>query len=558
MATDFPNSPANGATHTFGGTTYTYSTSVGAWTAGSSAGGASVTVSETAPSSPAEGDLWFDPSVLKTFVYYNDGSANQWVQSNPTGSGGGGSAGASVTASDTAPSSPSAGDLWYKSDTNALYVYYNDGDSSQWVGVSGPAGATGATGAAGAAATGYGQVPIVYTEPPTTHELNKDGSTSTVQMQAVDPEGTAITYAIAYANSTNARPDQLATDTAINQSTGTFTFDPSTNSAHAGSFKARLSASDGITHATRFVDFNLQFTVAAHFLVVGGGGGGAGWSGGGGGAGGLRTSFGSTSGGGASAQAQLQLTPGATYTATVGAGGAGGNNVVASNYEGVNGSNSSFSGTGITTVTALGGGYGGGGNAASAGGNGGSGGGGGTALSGGTGATGEGYAGGTGAPVGHPYGHAGGGGAGGVGADGANGSDSGVGGAGLQVNIDGNNYYWAGGGGGGAHNGTGTNWSNGGIGGGGGGAGYEQNGTGGGSALNSGANGTTSGGAGGANTGGGGGGGQGGGNPGGAGGSGIVIIRLPQAATSTTGSPTVTTVGGDTVYTFLSNGTLTI
>ena len=178
MATDFPNSPANGATHTFGGNTYTYNSTIGAWTAptGGSGGGASVTVSETAPSSAAEGDLWFDPSVLKTFVYYNDGTTNQWVQNNPTGSGGSGG-GASVTASDTAPSSPSAGDLWYKSDTNGLYVYYNDGDSNQWVGVSGPAGAAGATGAAGAAATGYGQVPIVYTEPPTTHALNKDGST---------------------------------------------------------------------------------------------------------------------------------------------------------------------------------------------------------------------------------------------------------------------------------------------------------------------------------------------------------------------------------------------
>jgi hypothetical protein len=56
-----------------------------------------------------------------------------------------------VTSSDTAPSSPSAGDLWYKSDTNALYVYYTDADSSQWVGISGPAGADGAAGAAGAA-----------------------------------------------------------------------------------------------------------------------------------------------------------------------------------------------------------------------------------------------------------------------------------------------------------------------------------------------------------------------------------------------------------------------
>ena len=290
MATDFPNSPANGATHTFGGTVYTYSTSVGAWTAGSSAGGASVTVSETAPSSPAEGDLWFDPSVLKTFVYYNDGTANQWVQNNPTGSGGSGG-GASVTASDTAPSSPSAGDLWYKSDTNALYVYYNDGDSSQWVGVSGPAGPAGADGAAGAAATGYGQVPIVYTEPPTNHTLNNNGTTSTVQMQAVDPEGTAITYGIAYANSTNALPDQLGSATSINQTTGTYTFTPTTTSSNAGTFKARLSASDGITSATRFVNFSLAFAATVDYLVVAGGGAGGGTTNGagegGGGAGGL-------------------------------------------------------------------------------------------------------------------------------------------------------------------------------------------------------------------------------------------------------------------------------
>ena len=50
-------------------------------------GGASVSISETAPSSPSAGDLWFDPSVLKTFLYYQDGSSNQWVQTNPSGSG---------------------------------------------------------------------------------------------------------------------------------------------------------------------------------------------------------------------------------------------------------------------------------------------------------------------------------------------------------------------------------------------------------------------------------------------------------------------------------------
>ena len=191
MATNFPNSPSNGDTHTFGGATYTYNSARGAWLGASSggSGGASVTVSETAPSSPSEGDLWFDPSVLKTFVYYNDGTANQWVQNNPTG--GGGSGGSSVTVSDSAPSSPSAGDLWWDSAGNRMFIYYTDADSSQWVGVSGPAGAAGADGADGADATGYGESPVVYTEPPTSHNLNNDGSNSTYRR--VLP---AITYTI--------------------------------------------------------------------------------------------------------------------------------------------------------------------------------------------------------------------------------------------------------------------------------------------------------------------------------------------------------------------------
>ena len=56
----------------------------------SGSGGADIAVQETAPSNPSSGDLWFDPSALKTYVYYNDGNSNQWVQSNPTGSGGSG------------------------------------------------------------------------------------------------------------------------------------------------------------------------------------------------------------------------------------------------------------------------------------------------------------------------------------------------------------------------------------------------------------------------------------------------------------------------------------
>lgn len=57
------------------------------------------------------------------------------------------SAGTSVTQSlsTSAPSSPSAGDLWWQTDTGTLKIYYNDGNSSQWVDAStGPAGAAAA------------------------------------------------------------------------------------------------------------------------------------------------------------------------------------------------------------------------------------------------------------------------------------------------------------------------------------------------------------------------------------------------------------------------------
>jgi fibronectin-binding autotransporter adhesin len=94
------------------------------------------------------------------------------------------------------------------------------------------------------------------------------------------------------------------------------------------------------------------------FLVLAGGGSGGskelngyGMSGGGGGAGGLRTSYGSTSGGGASAEDPMKLVSGTTYTVTVGAGGAGG---YSSNAPGAD---SSIIG-GSVSLTSLGGGAG--------------------------------------------------------------------------------------------------------------------------------------------------------------------------------------------------------
>ena len=54
--------------------------------------------------------------------YYRSSSSWQQVSS-----------GASISVSDTAPSGPDAGDMWYESDTGNTLVYYQDANTSQWV-----------------------------------------------------------------------------------------------------------------------------------------------------------------------------------------------------------------------------------------------------------------------------------------------------------------------------------------------------------------------------------------------------------------------------------------
>lgn len=231
------------------------------------------------------------------------------------------------------------------------------------------------------------------------------------------------------------------------------------------------------------------------YLIVGGGGGGGGIRGGdreGGGGGG---------GGGVLNGPSIAVTPGTTYSVTVGSSG-----TAASSANGANGGNSTFS-----TLTATGGGGGArdgdvsGLSAVSAAGSGGSGGGG-----SGTGSGGSGDDGGKNGGAGANAGGAGGGGGAGVAGTAASGTSGGNGGNGVSDDITGTVAYYGGGGGGGRY-GSGT----GGTGGSGGG----------GSAPSSRAAGT----AGTANTGGGGGGASGSNSgsamSGGTGGSGVVILR---------------------------------
>jgi hypothetical protein len=257
------------------------------------------------------------------------------------------------------------------------------------------------------------------------------------------------------------------------------------------------------------------------FLVVAGGGGGGYYAGAGGGAGGLRTSYGSTSGGGASAESNISLSAG-TYTITVGAGGASSPQQTTNN-NGVNGSNSSI--TGLVSISSVGGGGGAGSQSSLAGSAGGSGGGanfynGPNPAAGGAGTANQGFAGAT------ITNSAGGGGGGAAGAGGANGNPR-NGGPGLALSIEGYSTAYAGGGGG---------WNNGagGIGGG-----------------------AYTGAAGAVNTGGGAGGDSGVGGSGATAGSGVVILRLltSEYSGTTTGSPTVKTVGDYTILKYTGSGT---
>jgi hypothetical protein len=282
------------------------------------------------------------------------------------------------------------------------------------------------------------------------------------------------------------------------------------------------------------------------FLVIAGGGGGGGKNAatfdlttGAGGAGGYRTST-------------QSVLAGTVITVTVGDGGAGRANGTAT--RGGSGSDSSISGSGLTTITSAGGGGGGGATTSYSagtndGGSGGSGGGGGVSNStppaGGSGNTpntspSQGNNGGTGGQQpGGAEGTAGGGGASAVG-NAPSGNNGGNGGNGTASSITGSSVTRAGGGGGGATS-PGTNGT-GGTGGGGDG----------GLASNNGSNGTV-------NTGGGGGGAGRGNTNGGSGGKGVVILAMPLAKFSgtVTGSPTESDDGTTKRLVFNGSGSYT-
>ena len=199
--------------------------------------------------------------------------------------------------SDTPPANAVDGQLWYNSSNGALYVYYDDGTSTQWVGVSGPAGAAGAAGAAGTdgsatvvtdmagliAVTGMsaGQTVLVTTlnkvfmytgsawyliatmtnSSPTditgvnsTYLLATDGTATTITAVSTDPEGFPLTWSYAVTSGS------LGSTATVSQADNVFTITPSSTVADAGTFSITFSVTDGTTGAVQTVSaFSLGF-----------------------------------------------------------------------------------------------------------------------------------------------------------------------------------------------------------------------------------------------------------------------------------------------------------
>jgi len=125
MAFSFPSNPTLNQTYTFNSITWTFNGK--GWGRASAGGGASVTVSDTAPTSPTEGAVWLASDTGELYVY----AASNWVLANGMSltnlelSGSYTKLPSGTTAE--RPSSPAVGMVRYNTTLNAAEFYTNIG-----------------------------------------------------------------------------------------------------------------------------------------------------------------------------------------------------------------------------------------------------------------------------------------------------------------------------------------------------------------------------------------------------------------------------------------------
>ena len=215
MAINFPNSPANGATHTAAGTTFTYDATAGVWNPAAT-GNAAITTDGSTPSL-ASG---ITATEVRTLIGAGTTAARTAVY---------------ATVDNLPTSGNTQGDLAHVTANNTLYF---------WNG------------------SGWYKIALINTNPSisgvaSSYSLATDGTATTVTITATDPEGLPITYSIA----SILQAIYAAVSQGTGASTNVFTITPSTNTAHGGSFTLTFRASDGVNLATAPATFTLQFAI---------------------------------------------------------------------------------------------------------------------------------------------------------------------------------------------------------------------------------------------------------------------------------------------------------
>ena len=242
MAINFPDSPSNGDTHTANGIQYTYNSTATTWT---DISGNVMFVADTSPTNPNSGDLWWNSSDLKLYVYYNDGTTSQWVANpfGPTGATGPtgttGAAGTSQTptllvadmAALVAVTGMAAGDKALVTGLNKLFMY----TGSAWYLI----------------ATMTNSSPTAITGANATYTLASDGTATTITLVSTDPEGGPLTWAqtVSVGN---------LNGTTISNVDNVFTVTP--HASNATTFSLQFSATDMVSGIATVVSaFTLTF-----------------------------------------------------------------------------------------------------------------------------------------------------------------------------------------------------------------------------------------------------------------------------------------------------------
>ena len=261
MAINFPDNPFNGQTTTFSGVTYTYNSTKNQWTANNPST-ANISSSDNAPTSPSAGDLWFNSANGVMYIYYNDGSSAQWISISGYASSFDSASAISLIDSDYVQSrQTTAASTTIVTDINGLIAISSPSNGDQAYVQS--------NNNLYFYDSGWYKIATVSNDSPTaitgvsgSYALDISGGTTTITAVSTDPEGFPLTWSYSTTG--------LGSIATISQSSNVFTITPSTNTANAGSFTLTISVTDGVNGAVstsstltlQFVVTNSKYTTA--------------------------------------------------------------------------------------------------------------------------------------------------------------------------------------------------------------------------------------------------------------------------------------------------------